>query len=60
MVDPSTAAKVADKLRFLTYALSAIWILLAAYVGLIAWRLRRAETRLHRLESEGETRDGGS
>ena len=52
MVDSAAAAKVAEKLQFLTYALGAIWVVVAAYVGLLTRRLRRAESRLQGIETD--------
>jgi len=41
-------------LWYLAGALAAIWLLMAGYVGLLAFRLRRAETELDRLEKDAE------
>jgi CcmD family protein len=46
---------IVDPIRALWYlagALAAIWLLLAGYVGLLAFRLRRAESELERLERD--------
>jgi CcmD family protein len=52
---------IVDPIRALWYlagALAAIWLLLAGYVGLLAFRLRRAETELSRLERDVEADPG--
>ena len=46
---------IVDPIRALWYlagALAAIWLLLSGYVALLAFRLRRAEAEMERLEKE--------